>query len=305
MNIGLVDVDSHNMPNLALMKISAFHKMIGDDVSWVQYFMKYDKVYISKIFTNSIEPQEVIRCDKIIKGGSGYDLHTNLPVEIEEMFPDYTIYPNYPDAIGYLSRGCSRNCGFCIVFQKEGSSHKVANLDRFWNGQKQIRLLDPNLLECKDKMELLQQLADSKSWIHFSQGLDIRLINSNILDALIKIKVKKFHFAWDEMKNSEIVLKNLNLFMENSRHSRNNTSCYVLVNYNTTLEEDFYRLYKLRGMNITPYVMIYDKHNLPDGSIYYAMQSWTIMQQYFWVSDFDRFCMYKYGKTRYDYKGER
>lgn len=202
MNIGLIDVDGHNFPNLALMKISAWHKAKGDTVEWCLPMGHYDIVYQSKVFdeTYSLDIDWVPMADKVIKGGTGYGLDNKLPDEIEHIFPDYSIYPELTKdtAYGFLTRGCPRGCSFCIVAGKEGRrSHKVADLSEFWNGQKYIELLDPNLLACKDRLELLDQLAESRAMVNFNQGLDIRFTNEEIAEKLNNIRVKRLHFAWD------------------------------------------------------------------------------------------------------------
>ena len=164
MEIGLIDVDSHNYPNLALMKISAWHKERGDHVEWWNGLKHYDRVYQAKVFDESYtkDNEFVIQADEIIKGGTGYDLDNKLPNEIEHIMPDYLLYGISDTAYGFLTRGCPRHCKFCIVGDKEGLvSHKVADLSEFWNGQKNIEILDPNLLACKDRSELLEQLIES------------------------------------------------------------------------------------------------------------------------------------------------
>lgn len=168
MNIGLIDVDSHNFPNLALMKISAFHKSRGDHVEWWWGFGDYDIVYMSKVFddTYSKDVDEPLNARKIIKGGTGYGLNGNLPEEIEHIYPDYSLYPELTKdtAYGFLTRGCPRHCSFCIVGDKEGlQSRKVADLSEWWHGQRYIKLLDPNITACKDRLDLLRQLADIKA----------------------------------------------------------------------------------------------------------------------------------------------
>lgn len=144
MNIGLIDVDSHNFPNLALMKISAYHKGRGDSVEWWNGLKHYDIVYKSRVFTDTYS-QDIDYCinaDQVIKGGTGYDLKNKLPNEIEHQFPDYHLYSGGGHkAYGYLTRGCPRSCKFCIVSQKEGNTHTVADLDEFWRGQKEIVLM--------------------------------------------------------------------------------------------------------------------------------------------------------------------
>lgn len=147
MNIGLIDVDSHNFPNLALMKISAYHKDRGDSVEWWNGLKHYDIVYKSKVFddTYSQDMDYVINADKIFKGGTGYGLDNYLPDEIEHYMPDYGLYGIKDRAFGHLTRGCPRGCPFCIVKQKEGNVHTVADLSEFWWGQKEIVLMDSNI----------------------------------------------------------------------------------------------------------------------------------------------------------------
>lgn len=204
MKIGLIDVDSHNYPNLVLMKLSAYHKAQGDDVEWWNGFIHYDRVYQSKVFDESYteDMEFCIMADEIVKGGTGYDLDNKLPNEIEHICPDYSIYGITDTAYGFLTRGCPRACPFCIVSAKEGrKSNTVADLDEFYRGQKNIELLDPNLLASKDHENLLMQLADSKALVNFSQGLDARLLTKDNIELINKVSVKNIHFAWDFLGN--------------------------------------------------------------------------------------------------------
>ena len=163
MNIGLIDVDGHRWPNLALMKLSAWHKARGDTVEWWWGFGQYDRVYMSKVFDSTYSPDvpEPLNASEIIKGGTGYGLDNRLPDEVEHIYPDYSLYPalTKDTAYGFLTRGCPRGCSFCIVAGKEGrAARKVADLSEWWRGQKNIKLLDPNLLACREHMDLLGQL---------------------------------------------------------------------------------------------------------------------------------------------------
>lgn len=268
MKIGLIDVDSHNFPNLCLMKISAFHKKQGDDVEWCNLFEHYDRVYMSRVFddTYTEDFMTAIDADEIIKGGTGYDLKNKLPDEIEHIYPDYSLYPELTEntAYGFLTRGCPNNCPFCIVSKKEGrKSVKVANLSEFWNGQKNIKLLDPNLLACNEHLNLLQQLIDSRAIVDFTQGLDARLINEKNVELLAKIKVKMVHFAFDLMKNEKAITKGLDLYKRYTGINENKTGVYILTNYNTTHDEDLYRVYTVRDLGYMPFVMVYNKPSAP------------------------------------------
>ena len=275
MKIGLIDVDGHNFPNLAQMKISAYHKQKGDQVEWANSLEVYDKVYISKVFIFSKDFDTCINADEIVKGGSGYDLENKLPSEIEVMCPDYNLYPQYKEAYGFMTRGCPRNCPFCIVGEKEGcKAYKVADLKQFWTGQKEIKLLDPNLLACKtEKYKLLQQLVDSKVYVDFTQGLDIRLMDDKAIDLIKQIKLKMVHLAWDREKDTRLILKNLEAFKKATGINRRKAAVYVLTNYETSFEFDLYRVYELKRLGYDPYIMIYNKETASENVRY--LQRWV------------------------------
>ncbi len=270
MRIGLIDVDGHNFPNLALMKLSAWHKARGDTVEWWWGWGQYDRVYMSKVFDETYSPDipEPLNAKEVLKGGTGYGLDNRLPDEVEHICPDYSLYPEltHDTAYGFLTRGCPRGCGFCIVAGKEGRrSVKAADLSEWWSGQKYIKLLDPNLLACREHMELLSQLADSSAWVDFTQGLDCRLLTAGNIKAINAVKLKEIHFAWDYMAESNAVLKGLRLYAEHAGRKPHGqyAAVYCLTNYNTTMKENLYRIYTLRDMGYDPYVMIYDKPNAP------------------------------------------
>lgn len=279
MNIGLIDVDGHNFPNLALMRISAYHKSIGDNVEWWESdFKYYDIVYKSKIFSDaySHEEQDPINCGEIRKGGTGYcitlgddgkehfDKSKNKPLqpEIEKMFPDYSIYPQFDFAVSMTSRGCPRGCSFCHVADKEGKcSVKVADVTDFWNKQKEIRILDPNITACREKRDLMRQYRETGAVLDFTQGLDIRLLNDDDIEDINHMRIRTLHFAWDNPKDDlESKFRN---FANNFRRKSNIGMVYCLTNYNSTMEENLYRIYTLRDLGYDPYVMIYNKPNAP------------------------------------------
>lgn len=292
MRIGLIDVDGHNYPNLPLMKISAWHKAQGDHVEWYSPMFSghMDKVYMSKVFSFTPDYEYFIDADEIEKGGSGYSIEVedgkevfhqerdrNLPDEIEHIYPDYSLYPEYTKdtAYGFLTRGCPRGCGFCHVASKEGRcSHKVADLTEFWRGQKNIVLQDPNILACADHMSLLQQLVDSRARVNFNQGIDIRLVNDKNIELLKQIRLDSIHFAFDRWQDRDVIEPKLKMFAEKTGYHRNKgkVMVYILCNYDTTLEQDLYRIQLCRELKFAPYPMIYDKEHCDP--IYKKLQRW-------------------------------
>lgn len=318
MKIGLIDVDGHNFPNIALMKISAWHKSQGDTVEWYTPFDHYHTVYVAKVFSFTEDWREPINADRVVYGGSGYQIklqdgkeqwdgimldkawfYNELPPHMEHIMPDYSLYPSTTDtAYGFLTRGCPRGCSFCHVAAKEGKhAYKVADLSEFWNGQKRIVLCDPNLLACKDWKPLLQQLIDSKAWVDINQGLDIRLMTEEKAEMLAKCKLEQVHFAWDRYEDKDMVLPRLKMFRQSWEKRRkwtpNNMIVYTLVNFDTTPEQDLERIYTLREMGYWAYIMIYDKEHCTD-PFYKDLARWVNNRFIFAVCPtFDDYIKYK------------
>ena len=282
--IGLIDVDSHNFPNLCLMKLSAYHKAQGHQVCFWNPLFYFDVVYKSRVFTDTYSKDSITvrNAGQVIKGGTGYGPGPDLPDEIEHSYPDYSLYPQYSEtAYGFLSRGCPRGCGFCIVGGKEGrKSRKVADLSEFWRGQREIKLMDANLLACPDHEKLLLQLAKSRALVDFSQGLDIRLITRDNVALLNQVRTKTVHFAWDNP--DEDLTRYFRQFLEwtsikNPRLRR----VYLLTNYGSTHEQDLYRVETLRQMGFDPYVMIYERPTAPP--ITRHLQRWVNNKRLFYA----------------------
>lgn len=295
MKIGLIDVDGHNFPNIPLMKLSAWHKAQGDSVEWYKPLLSghMDKVYCAKVFSFTPDFQYPIDADQVVKGGTGYHIHlqdgreiwqgadVNLPEEIEHVYPDYDLYGITDTAYGFLSRGCPRGCFFCHVKSKEGMrSRKVANLHEFWGGQKKIEVCDPNILACQEAEDLLGQLAESKAMVNINQGLDARLLTESKIELIRKIKKKYYHFAWDNPMDEDKIVPKLKTFVDMVKPYKRNVVVYCLVNFTSTLEEDFHRIYTLRETGVSPYIMIYDKENADP--IYKKIQRWVNAPKIFW-----------------------
>lgn len=258
MRIGLIDVDS-KIPNLSLMKLSAWHKSHGDNVQFLNAFQKYDRVYASKIFDFTDDFRYWPDCE-IVKGGSGYGLDEKLPNEVEHTYPDYGLY-GCDYAMGFITRGCIRNCPFCIVPKKEGRIHQVAEIEEFWKGQEKLMLLDNNLTAAPNVFEkTILQLIDLRIRVDFNQGLDARLIDDQKARLLSKVRLwKQIHLAWDSVKDEKEVLRGLEMLLKHNSPKR--LMIYVLIGFDSTFEEDLYRIERLREMKLDSFAMPFDRSN--------------------------------------------
>lgn len=202
MKIGLHDSEKDYLkrktfPNYALMKISAWHKAQGDEVDWWYPLGNFDRVYSSKIF--DFTPENLYLPLDTVKGGTGYDVYSRLPDEIEEMFSDYSIYPECDYAIGYITRGCPRKCRWCVVPEKEGGIKPYKTWQELVRpDSKKLVLMDNNILSCDYGIQQLASLIGSGYAIDLNQGMDARLIDDRIAEILSKIKwIKYIRFSCD------------------------------------------------------------------------------------------------------------
>lgn len=192
--VGLIDVDSHGgYPNLALMKVAGFCKDNNTSVEWYDpmYGGQYQSVYVAKTFTFTPDYQYPINSDCIFKGGTGYSISTKLPDVIEHAHPDYSIYPSVPKdtAYGFLTRGCIRNCPWCVVPKKEGSIHLENSVNWISEGgrRKRLILMDNNILAYSERDRLLCDIIMGDYVVDFNQGLDARLVDTHTAELLTKI----------------------------------------------------------------------------------------------------------------------
>jgi hypothetical protein len=260
MKIGLAQVDG-KWPNLALMKLSTYRKARGDEVElFFPLSGGYDVVYASKVF--KFTPDSPYLPEGTIKGGTGYDLSTRLPDEVESCFPDYDLYPWWDAAIGFTTRGCVRHCPFCVVPEKEGAIRVTGDLHSFWNGQKKVILLDNNLTAAPMShfRHVLAQMVEARVHVDFSQGLDIRLLNDEHAALLANVSLGKdgyIHFAWDNPADEDDVRRGIATLGKCMTLRR--IMFYVLIGFNTTPQEDMHRVETLRGLKVDPFVMPFDK----------------------------------------------
>ncbi len=270
----LVDADSKKgFPNLALMKLSAWYKREGWNVDLIiglpdaPPLHLYDKTYISVIFFQNKEKAldyAMMMLNSEI-GGSGYNLENRLPDEIEHVLPDYSLYDlNF--SMGFTSRGCIRNCGFCVVPKKEGSIKHHAFVQEFHNlGHKNVMLLDNNFLASPNWKFNLGYINQLKLKVNFNQGLDIRLVTEEVAAELAQtkyyswnFKTRSLHFAFDDPRYEKDVFRGIDL-LEDAGIRPSRLMFYVLVNYNTNEEQDLDRIYKLKDRGVVPYVMPYNQ----------------------------------------------
>tara|TARA_R100001132_G_C3257883_1_gene82945 strand:- start:141 stop:1085 length:945 start_codon:yes stop_codon:yes gene_type:complete len=267
--IGLLDVDS-KIPNLALMKISHFHKELGNDVCWYDPLWKstYDSIYASTIFEYS--DKSGLDAEEMYIGGTGWDYKTTLPPEIEKSPPDYTLY-NYPHNIGFTMRGCRFRCKFCVVPQKEGTPYEENTVDEIWRqrGSNFVVLLDNDFFGNPSWDKRIDEIRKHKLKVCFSQGLNIRIITEEQAVALasvefrnLKGKYKQVHFAWDQFsKGTEKLIDQGLKRCWDAGITPRQMAFFVLVGFNTTPDEDMYRVQKLASHGCDPYVMPYNKED--------------------------------------------
>lgn len=217
--IGLYDsekdyIKNKSFPNYALMKISAYHKSIGDLVEWWKHGEKYDKVYASKIF--DFTPDNTLLPPDTIKGGTGYNIKSILSDEIDNIFPDYSIYPECDYAIGYITRGCTNNCRWCVVPEKEGNIKPYRTWQQLVRpDSKKLVLMDNNILACEHGVQQLESLINSGYAIDLNQGMDARLVNERIAEIISKIKwIKYIRFSCDTTSQIEAIENAAELLMK-------------------------------------------------------------------------------------------
>lgn len=248
MNVGLMAVDS-NHPNLALMKISAYHKSKGDSVEWYTPFDQYDIVYMSKIFSFTEDCRQYMNnAKKIVKGGTGYDIHSRLPEEMECLVPDYSIYPSIDNktAFGFLTRGCPNKCRWCVVPEKEGNIHPYMDVDQIAvDGRNKLVLMDNNVLACEYGLQQIQKIVEKRLRVDFNQALDARLVTEEIAMLLAKVRWLDFiRFGCDTPKQITECVRAMYL-IDKYRERPANYLMYTMIDKD--IDEAYHRLSYFRA----------------------------------------------------------
>lgn len=269
MNIALYDVDS-KIPNLALMKLSRFHKEKGDGVKRFDplWSSTFDKIYASKIFDYS--DGSLLDADQMVIGGTGWNRKVSLPPEIEGLQPDYSFY-NYPHNIGFTMRGCRFRCKFCVVPEKEGAPYANNTIDEIWQQRDSdfVVLLDNDFFGNPEWAERISEIHKHDLRVSFSQGLNIRIITDEQAKALASVefrnlsgKSKQVHFAWDQWSKGTEKLIDEGFARVKAAGVKPWQMCFfVLIGWKTTEEQDLYRINKLHGMGCDAFVMPFDRSN--------------------------------------------
>lgn len=285
MKIGLLDFDG-KAPSLALMRLSSFYKSQGCQVL-LNNFMpsQVDKVFCSVLYTWNRRKADLLRglYKEIEFGGSGYDLEKTLPPEVEAMAPDYSLYtPDHllprlngiksaekkmekarnlvSSGVGFLFRGCPNLCSWCVVPKKEGRLRRVSRLESLINpASNRLLLLDNNFTAQSDCIDTCREISERKLAVSLTQGIDIRRIDDDKALALSQIRHigSKIHFAWDRPADETAIKQGVSILSRHIPHWK--MMCYMLVGFDTTWEEDFYRYRKLSELKIDPYVMVYNR----------------------------------------------
>ncbi len=291
MKILLINVDS-KIPNLALMKISTYHKSMGDDVGF--HIKNPDKIYVSIIFKKNIELIDSLKWrfpnSEINIGGSGHDLVKKLPDKIEYLKPDYSLYPDIDYSLGYTTRGCNRSCGFCIVPQKEGKFKIAQHPSHFYDNKfKKIVFLDNNiLLDKKWFIEVINFCKINNLSVDFNQGLDIRLCDEDIIKILTTVRFHNgYRFAFDNSGMCDLIKEKCKLLKKHGINIRSNVQFYVYVSDDSMYDDGVWRCRFLKELNTNPFVQ-FNIDNIPSKRIS-KLRRWGNRKHAFWSCDINEY----------------
>lgn len=328
MNVAIIDADlignkKHRFPNLASMKLSSFHKNGGDSVTLQLSYEdlgRYDKVYISKVFTDTHVPQEVLTLKNVEYGGTGFffDKAPDLPYEIEHCFPDYHLYDDWIESklksgsksiefkeyldysVGFLTRGCFRKCEFCVN-QKYDKVICHSPLEEFYDpSRKKICLLDDNFFGCPNWERLLKELKNTGKAFKFKQGMDERILTKEKCELLFSCKYDSdYYFAFDDIRDYQLIEQKLGLI-----RSVTDKQCvfYILCGFDRSgkydndfwkadIESVFVRIQLLMKYKCIPYIMRFNRYiDSPYKGMYINLARWCNQPSFFKKKSFVEYC---------------
>lgn len=322
MKIAIIDADligkkKHRFPNLASMKISGYYKELGHTVQLVLDYnnlLEYNKVFISKVFTDTPIDKEVLKLPNVKYGGTGffYDKAEPLSCEIEHHMPDYHLYDDwvnkqldkgikkkelkyYTDySIGFTTRGCFRKCAFCVN-QNYNKVESHSQLEEFLDeNRKKICLLDDNILGFKNKEEVINKLKETNKHFQFKQGMDIRLMTDEVAKLLVSCKYDEdYIFAFDNIQDKSIIEDKLKIWKKYNVTKGMNTKLYVFCGFDRDNKYDidfwkqdiidtFERIRILMKYNCKPYIMRFNKYEeSPYRGMYINIAQWCNQPQFY------------------------
>lgn len=329
--IGIIDADlisrkKHRFPNLASMKISGYHKSQGDKVILLLNYddlEKYDKVYISKVFTDTYIDENILKLDNVEYGGTGffYDKAPNLPYEIEHHMPDYSLYDDWVNdmlvkgtkraelsyyldySIGFTTRGCFRKCMFCVN-RNHTKVVKHSSVSEFLDeNRKYICLLDDNILGYGKCSEIFEELNSTKKRFQYKQGMDERLLTDDKCKMIFDSNYKgDYIFAFDNIEDADIIKKKLKLWNKHKKDNKSNTKFYVFCGFdrNNVYDDDFWkqdlidtfeRIKILMEHGCIPYIMRHENYvNSPFKGTYITLASWCNQPSFFKKTSYREYC---------------
>lgn len=297
MTVGVVAIDA-KIPNAALMKVSAWHKAQGDTVLLNPGPLdSCDLTYASRQFATYTIPRERDAAEKrmahlpadVLLGGTGYDPAVRLPMgDLDELMPDYSLYPSTTQSIGRLTRGCPRGCDWCVVGGMDGTRvREVAAIEDFWGGHRVVRLLDDNALAMPDTvLEACVWAAEHRVKLWWD-ALDIRLLTDPLLaKALWRTCAGELRFAFDRPEHEPAVREGVTL-LKSAGASLSHLRFYTLTNFDTTEAEDFHRLDVIRELGVRPFVQCYDTPERPATRRQKRIRRWANLPKLFTSCAFD------------------
>ena len=331
LQVGIIDADlisnkKHRFPNLACMKISAYYKSLGHDVSLLQSYNdveNYDKVFVSKVFSETPVPNGILELPHVEHGGTGfyYKNAPQLPQEIEHSMPDYHLYDNFVSnllesgvkrsqlkyyldfSIGYTTRGCIRGCSFCVNEDYKASVIHSPVQEFLDPDRKYICLLDDNVLACKDWRSIFDQLNATGKRFQYKQGMDERLLTDEKCEVIFSSNwIGDYIFAFDNIKDRHLVEQKLQLMRE---HTAVIPKFYVFCGFNHKVkdtypdrfwEEDirdvFERIRVLMRYNALPYIMRYPLYKKsPYRGMYDTIARWCNQPSFIKKKSFREYVM--------------